>query len=76
MTIDRTKYYLNYYNRSKFLYKIKYREKKEAEERRVELYKPYGGEENYYKNELLKWGMKVKEINPYKEKKIKYDDDD
>lgn len=66
MPIDRTKYYLNYYNRSKFLYKIKYREKKEANQQREELYEPYGGEKKYYKNELLKWGMVVKQINPYK----------
>ena len=66
MPIDRTKYYLNYYNRSKFLYKIKYREKKEANQQREELYEPYGGERTYYKNELLKWGMVVKQINPYK----------
>ena len=34
--IDRTKYYLNYYNRSKFLYKIKYREKRgRTEEERI-----------------------------------------
>lgn len=66
MPIDRTKYYLNYYNRSKFLYKLKYREKKEAEQRKEELYEPFGGEKKYYKNELLRWGMTIKQINPYK----------
>jgi len=64
--IDRTKYYVNYYNRTKSLYKLKYKEKKQAEKRRQELYAPYGGERSYYKNELLKWGMSVKQINPYK----------
>ena len=55
MTIDRTKYYLNYYNRSKFLYKLKYREKKEAEQRKEELYEPFGGERKYYTNCILNW---------------------
>ena len=66
MVLDRTQYYLNYYNRSKFLYKIKYREKRDKERRNVELYDTYGGEPEYYKNELLRWGMTIKKIDPYK----------
>ena len=52
-------YYSNYYNLRKHLYKMRYYEKKDQEQRENELYKDYGGKEKFYKNSLVDMGILV-----------------
>ena len=52
-------YYSNYYNLRKHLYKIRYYEKKNEEQREIELYKKYGGEKCYYINTLKDMGFLI-----------------
>ena len=56
---SRGDYYRSYYYRTKELYRINYQEKKERKRENDELYKEFGGEEKYYKNELVKLGFLV-----------------
>jgi hypothetical protein len=56
-SLDRTTYYRRYYEAKKQIYKDRYVEQKEARIRNEELYKPYGGEKNYYKNSLIQSGF-------------------
>ena len=52
-------YYTNYYNLRKHLYRIRYYEKKEQEQRKEQLYKKYGGEKSYYLNALKDMGFLI-----------------
>lgn len=52
-------YYSNYYSLKKHLYKIRYYEKKEQEQRDYELYKDFGGKEKFYKNSLIDMGILI-----------------
>lgn len=53
----RHEYYAKYYNCKKHIYREKYYEKKKAEIEREQLFRPYGGEQNYYKNKLIEMGF-------------------
>ena len=59
MYIAMNTYYSNYYSLKKHLYKIRYYEKKEQEQREYELYKDFGGKEKFYKNSLIDMGILV-----------------
>jgi hypothetical protein len=48
-----------YYQLKKEHIKNKYYEDKEKKLREEELYKPYGGEKNYYKSSLIKHGFLI-----------------
>jgi hypothetical protein len=48
-------YYKEYYNTKKHLYKIRYEEQKIKIQKQKELFEPFGGEKNYYKNKLLEF---------------------
>ncbi len=63
-SLDRTQYYRNYYQLKKELIRVKYIEDKERRQRQKELYEPYGGEKNYYKNSLIQAGFLITKINP------------
>jgi uncharacterized membrane protein len=52
-------YYSNYYNLRKHLYKVRYYEKKDEEQRDYELYKDFGGKKEFYKNSLINMGFLV-----------------
>jgi hypothetical protein len=56
-------YYKEYYNTKKHLYKIRYEERKIQKRELEELFKPFGGEEKYYKDKILEF------ISLYKTKK-------
>ena len=62
-------YYTNYYNLRKHLYKMRYYEKKDQEQRDYELYKDYGGKEKFYKKSLIDMGVLV--IKPIDDKQDK-----
>ena len=59
MYIAMNTYYSNYYSLKKHLYKIRYYEKKEQEQRDYELYKDFGGKEKFYKNSLIDMGILI-----------------
>jgi uncharacterized membrane protein len=52
-------YYTNYYNLRKHLYKVRYYEKKDEEQREIELYKEFGGKKEFYKNSLINMGFLI-----------------
>jgi len=52
---DRTQYYYNYYQMKKDTYKMNYYEKKMRMIELEKIYEPYGGEKEYYKNQILNW---------------------
>tara|TARA_R100000700_G_C3168777_1_gene143638 strand:- start:1781 stop:2014 length:234 start_codon:yes stop_codon:yes gene_type:complete len=52
---DRTQYYYNYYQMKKDTYKMNYYEKKMRMAELEKIYEPYGGEKEYYKNQILNW---------------------
>ena len=54
-------YYKEYYNTKKHLYKIRYEEKKIQKQKQKELFEPYGGEKNYYKDKILEFCKKGRE---------------
>jgi hypothetical protein len=56
-SLDRSAYYRMYYEAKKEQIRNRYFEKKEQKLREEELYKPYGGEKNYYKSILIKHGF-------------------
>ena len=56
-SLDRTNYYRTYYDLKKEQYKERYNRKKEQKKLNEELYKPYGGEKNYYKSSLIQSGF-------------------
>ena len=58
-SLDRGAYYRNYYQLKKDLIRMRYIEKKEQKQREEELYEPYGGKKNYYKNSLINSGFLV-----------------
>ena len=62
-------YYTNYYNLRKHLYRVRYYEKKEEEQRKEELFKEYGGEKSYYLNKLKDMGFLV--VKPIDDKQDK-----
>jgi len=49
-------YYQRYYELKKHLYKERYKEQKRKKAWEEELYKNYGGEQNYYKQSLIDFG--------------------
>ena len=59
ISLDRGAYYRNYYQLKKELIRIRYIEKKEQKIREEEMYKPYGGIKNYYKNSLINSGLLI-----------------
>ncbi len=63
-SLDRTNYYRIYYDLKKQQYKERYINKKEQKQLSQELYEPYGGEKNYYKNSLIQAGFLITKINP------------
>lgn len=50
-----TKYYRDYYFRTKELRKFQYYEKKDREEENKKQYEAYGGEKAYYTQMMKKW---------------------
>jgi hypothetical protein len=48
-------YYKEYYNTKKHLYKLRYEERKIQKKQQKELFEPYGGEKNYYKDKILEF---------------------
>ena len=58
-SLDKTNYYKIYYDLKKEQYKERYIHKKEQKKKHEELYKPYGGEENYYKSSLIQSGFLI-----------------
>jgi len=58
-SLDKSAYYRNYYQLKKELIKAKYYEKKEQKQREEEMYEPYGGESQYYKNSLINSGFLI-----------------
>lgn len=56
-SVDRTQYYYNYYARTKDLRRYLYYQKKIQTQREEALYKPYGGEREYYRNRLIEMGV-------------------
>ena len=52
---SRTIYYRNYYLQKREIFKFNYYEKKLRELERKEMYEPYGGEKEYYKNYYKNW---------------------
>lgn len=58
-SLDRTQYYRNYYQLKKELIRNRYYEKKEQLKREEELYAPYGGKKNYYKQHLIDNGWLI-----------------
>jgi len=58
-SLDRGAYYRNYYQLKKELIRVRYIENKERKQREEELYKPYGGEKNYYKCSLMESGLLI-----------------
>lgn len=56
---SRGDYYRSYYYRTKELYRINYQEKKIKQRENEKLYEEYGGEEKFYKNELIRLGFLV-----------------
>ncbi len=58
-SLDKTTYYKIYYDLKKEQYKERYINKKEQKQREEELYKPYGGEKNYYKCSLMESGLLI-----------------
>ena len=53
--IDRAKYYVDYYNCKKWIYRERYLQKRWAQERTDEMFKPYGSEEKYYRKQYHKF---------------------
>jgi len=58
-SLDKTNYYKIYYDLKKEQYKERYIHKKEQKKTHEELYKPYGGEKNYYKSSLIQSGFLI-----------------
>jgi hypothetical protein len=58
-SLDRSAYYRMYYQVKKEQIRNRYFEKKETKLREEELYKPYGGEKNYYKSSLINSGVLI-----------------
>ena len=56
-SLDRGAYYRNYYQVKKEQIRNRYFEKKEQKQREEEMFKPYGGEKNYYKCSLIQSGF-------------------
>ena len=56
-SLDRSSYYKMYYEAKKDQIRNRYFEKKETRLREEEMFKPYGGEKNYYKNSLVESGF-------------------
>tara|TARA_Y100001963_G_C6672922_1_gene395986 strand:- start:746 stop:934 length:189 start_codon:yes stop_codon:yes gene_type:complete len=52
---DKTKYYRDYYLRTKDLRKFTYYEKKDRAEEMNKLYAPYGGEKEFYTKYYKEW---------------------
>ena len=52
-------YYQRYYELKKHLYKERYLEQKRKKEWEKEMYKKYGGEQNYYKQSLIDFGYLI-----------------
>jgi hypothetical protein len=66
-SVDRTRYYQQYYLQKKDQVKSNYYEKKERNQQNDQLYAEYGGEQNYYL-------MKYKEFGSLgRQKKIETD---
>ena len=55
-------YYQNYYQQKKHIYKARYEEQKRVTREKEEMFLPYNGEKEYYKNKLLEWGVTIKKI--------------
>ena len=53
-------YYKQYYNTKKYLYKLRYEEKKIKKKEEEELFKQHGGKEKYYKDKMIEF-CKIKE---------------
>ena len=58
-SLDRNSYYRTYYQLNKDYIRNRYFEKKEQKQREDELFKPYGGQKNYYFNNLVKCGFLI-----------------
>lgn len=58
-SLDRSQYYRNYYQLHKELIRNRYYEKKEQLKREEELYAPYGGVKNYYKQRMIDNGWLI-----------------
>lgn len=54
-----SQYYKNYYQRKKHIYKARYEEMKRIAREKEEMFLPYNGEKEYYKNKLLEWGVTI-----------------
>ena len=52
-------YYKSYYQRKKHIYKFRYEEMKRVAREKEEMFREYGGEENYYRMRLLDFGVKI-----------------
>lgn len=48
-------YYYNYYNLKKHIYRERYYQKKRQAKENEELYRPYGGEANFYRQKILEF---------------------
>ena len=57
ISLDKTGYYIKYYQRNKIRIKMYYLEKKEKKLANERLYKDYSSEEEYYKHALIKMGF-------------------
>ena len=57
-------YRLTSYENKKHLHRLKYYEKKALTKQQNEVFQPYGGEANYYKNRLIEAGylFKAKDV--------------
>ena len=53
----------NYYHMTKHLHRERYNENKRKEQKNFELYKKYGGEKEYYRQQYIKFAFK-KEKEP------------
>ena len=54
---SRTEYYRQYYLKTKDRYRMYYYEKKQRRLENDGMYEEYGGEEQYYKDALIKSGL-------------------
>ena len=53
--IDKAQYYIDYYNCKKAVYQDRYLKKKQLEADNLELFRPYGGEREYYRRAYYKF---------------------
>ena len=63
VSFPRSDYYRRYYEKNKHIYRINYEEKKERQEIFKEIYRPFGGERQYYKNRIKSWINELNDIS-------------